>query len=240
MISDRVGTVGAQGARVTVSSSVAATAVAAAAAAALEVADELTEQFMYPCGLTEAAGVLVKEGRELTQDMVVPEDTYRFGHPILFELIALRIKITKLQALPPQDFGAAAGVPFKESAAGKRLTDIVLIVRHVCRKLEDDKLVAARVRAYSAIITRGEEQLQEVVALLDDMEVLLQQKQPAESALAQFCASASDLYTTSLQSSPGYTEFTELKPTLTGEYAGLAAFLAQRRKVLRITSRRIF
>lgn len=244
MISDRISTLGTSGKAVTVSQSVAATAVAAAATAALEVADELTEQFMYPRGLTTSAGLLVRDGRELLPEMVVPEETFRFGHPILFELIALRIKVTKLQALPQQDFNVSGSQTFAETAAGKRLRDIEMIVRHVYSKLQDDKLVAARVRAYSAIIARAEEQLKEIISLLEEMHTLLQQKQSDDTssatALAQFCASASDLYTSSLQQSPAYLEYTELKPTLTGDSAGLAAFLAQRRQVLHITSRRIF
>ncbi|SMN22880.1 similar to Zygosaccharomyces rouxii ZYRO0C14542p hypothetical protein [Maudiozyma saulgeensis] len=223
----------------------------------LEIVDEITEDFMYPRGLTTSPVELMLKEEILLPEHIVKDDTYKFGHPIIFELIALRIKITKLQALDVKEFTTVDSNGFVGSNAQKRLVDIELIMRHIHKKLNHDKLVLSRFRIYNGILVACEPQFESIFEMFDTLGILIGclTKGPqgkgsvVTEQVLEFCNTADQLYKDTLLSSSGYKDFCEFQheqhindslEKLSFEDQALSSFLNDRKALLHITDRKIF
>ncbi|CAB4257229.1 similar to Zygosaccharomyces bailii BN860_12706g1_1 hypothetical protein [Zygosaccharomyces bailii CLIB 213] [Maudiozyma barnettii] len=221
----------------------------------LEIVDEITEDFMYPRGLTTSPAKLMLNEESLLPEHVVKDDTYKFGHPIIFELIALRIKITKLRALDVKEFTTVDN-GFVGSNAQKRLVDIELIMYHIHKKLNHDRLVLSRFRIYNGILVASEPQFESVFEMFGTLDVLVgyltkssQVKGSVTEQVLEFCDNAGQLYKDTLLSSSGYKDYCEFQQEqnvgkslakLSIEDQALYTFLNDRKALLHITNRKIF
>lgn len=227
----------------------------------LEFVDELTESFMYPKGLAKSAAVLIQNHEPLKPEYVIKDDTYRFGHPILFELIALRIKITKLQKLDENAYQPI----YYSSSARKKLNDSELLIRHIYKKLNHDRLVLARFRVYNDILVKSESIFDRIFKLFDslnsiietvvssDKSMTLEENVQLNKQITHFNNYAKVLYNETLYESIAFRDYCEFKnielkhekansalDTLELDNTNLDSFLQERKQLLHITGRRIF
>lgn len=209
----------------------------------LVVVDDLTEQFMYPRGLTIEPSTLLSRNEPLSSKYIVKDTMYKFGHPVVFELVALRIKITKLQLLADTEY-MNTSQEFPESNAQKRLVDIERITRHIyVRLIHEKKLESLLPRSHvchEALVT-NEPHLKQLIKLFDTLEIIISQHTDS----AKFCDECHDIYKRSVCDSRGYQEYNHTheqhdNTTLPCEDPQMKQFLDSRKQLLHITTRRIF
>lgn len=209
----------------------------------LVVVDDLTEQFMYPRGLTVEPSVLLSRNEPLSSKYIVKDTMYQFGHPVVFELVALRIKITKLQLLAEADY-MNNSQEFSESNAQKRLVDIERITRHIyVRLIHEKKLESLLPRSHVCheALVSNEPHLKQLIKLFDTLEIMISQ----HTDNTKFCSECHDIYKHSICDSRGYQEYNNThdhhdNTTLPSEDPQLKQFLDSRKQLLNITTRRIF
>ena len=210
----------------------------------LVVVDDLTEQFMYPRGLTVEPSVLLARDEPLSSKYIVRDTMYKFGHPVVFELVALRIKISKLQLLSDAEYRDTTSQEFLESNAQRRLVDIERITRHIyVRLLHEKKLESLLPRSHvchEALVT-NEPHLKQLIKLFDQLDLLIS----THTDSTQFCKECHDIYKQSVCDSRGYHEYNDTHQhtdtsSLPCDNPQMKQFLDSRKQLLHITTRRIF
>ncbi|CCK70908.1 uncharacterized protein KNAG_0F02430 [Huiozyma naganishii CBS 8797] len=116
----------------------------------LDFTDGLLEDIMYPSG---APTDLIISNTPVPQEHINLSENPCLGHPILFEIVALRNRITRLQSLHPVDYTPT----FFNSHARKFLIDVERLFLYIDEKLHGDSRINTRCHVNTLLLREANE-----------------------------------------------------------------------------------
>lgn len=208
----------------------------------LEFVDILIESIMYPTGFKESPGKLLKNCLSLKKSNINP-DGKNLGHPILFELVALKHMLQNLQD--------------KEEDCVKsqrRINETNALLHNIHNRLIMNQKILKRTEFYTTVLTKHDDKFQEMFKLLDHLSEIItlvkDQNTVAEKELVKkmdtFATKSISFYNTLLSASVAKQDFIEYVGHDVKEQNDFAndkefiTFLNKRKVLLHICNRRIF